>query len=381
MRIGIDARSVYPGHGGIGTYARELARALARVDGHNEYLLFCTERKGTEPIVVAPNVRELICPAAMLDWRWEQLELPTLAQTVGLDVLHLTCFTAPIAKTCAVVSTVHDVVFHVRPDLVEPKLAAYLSRWAEFAARQADRLIAVSQHARQAIADAYGTPLARIAVVYEAPGREFCPRDRAEAAERVRSRFGIDGSYCLYVGALEPKKNIDGLLDAFAELVSDGFSEGSLVLVGGRGGMPYDIEQAVLLRRLQDSVRLLGYVPEAELPFLYRAAAVFIYPSLYEGFGLPPLEAMACGTPTIVSNSTSLPEVVGDAALLADPEDPGQLADAMARVLQDSALSAELSRKGVERSGNFTWEEAARGTLRVYESAATEGGRSNRCEC
>ncbi len=372
MRIGIDARSVYPGHGGIGTYVCELVRALVRVDSGNEYVLFSTERKGPTPIALAPNLTETLCPAAMLDRRWEQFELPSLAEALALDVLHMTCFTTPIAKTCPVVATIHDVVFRVRPDLVRPALADYLDRWAGFAAHTADQVITCSHHSCREISRVYGISPQRITVINEAPGPQFRPADRSHAASRVHDRLGLDAGYVLYVGALEPKKNIDGLLDAFAQLLRNGrVPPGmTLALVGGEGGMPYDVDQAVRLRSLGESVRALGYVADEELPFLYRAAGVFVYPSFYEGFGLPPLEAMACGTPTVVSNATSLPEVVGDGALLADPEHPSEIAGAMEKVLLDPAFASALSARGRARAAQFSWEETARSTLQVYQRAA-----------
>ena len=376
MRIGIDARSVHPGHGGIGTYARELVRALARIDRQNQYFIVCTDRKGPEPIATAPSVTEISCRAAMLDWGWEQLQLPALAEDLELDVLHLTCFGALIAKPCRVVSTIHDVVFRERPELVEPRLAASLDRAASLAAREADHVITVSDYSREAIGRAYHIPLDRISVVYPAAGSEFRPIARQEAARRVEERFGLQPGYLLYVGALEPKKNIDGLLDAFSRVLRDGFADQVLVLAGGEGGMPYDLERAVRARRIESSVLALGYVPDADLPWLYTAAGAFVYPSFYEGFGLPPLEAMACGTPTIVSRATCLPEVVGEAALLVDPERPEEMAEAIARVLADRALAAELSRRGLEQSGRFSWERAAARTLEVYSLVARLAGVS-----
>ncbi len=380
MRVGIDARSVYAGHGGIGTYARELVRALARVDQENRYFVLCTERKGPAPIAAAANVTEIRCPAAMLDRRWEQLQLPTLAEDLGLDVLHMTCFGTPVVKPCRVISTIHDVVFRERPDLVAPWLAAYLDRSAAFSAREADWVITVSEHSRQAIGRAYRMPPDRISVIYLAASGGFRPRDRQEAAKRVKKRFGLEGGYVLSVGALEPKKNIDGLLDAFSRLVRDGFPRQVLVVAGGEGGMAYDLGRALRLRRLGGSVRVLGHVPDVDLPSLYTAAGAFVCLSFYEGFGLPPLEAMACGTPTIVSSATSLPEVAGKGALLVDPDEPLEIANTIAKLLTDTALAHELSQRGVERASTFSWEETARQTLQVYATVAGATG-AGQCGC
>jgi glycosyltransferase involved in cell wall biosynthesis len=372
MRAGIDARSVYSGHGGIGTYAKELVWALARLDGDSEYFVLRTAHTDTEPLTNASNVTEIGCHAAMLDWRWEQLALPSLAEDLDLDVLHMTCFGAPLAKPCAVVSTVHDVVFRVRPDLVDPKLAASLDRAARQAARCADRVLTVSEFSARAIVEAYEVPAHRISVVYPGVGESFVPGNRGEAVARVRGRFGLEPGFVLYVGAIEPKKNIDGLLEAIAMLVRGDHPELTLALVGGRGGMDYDVGQAVLIRRLESSVRVLGYVAEQDLLALYRAAGVFVYPSRYEGFGLPPLEAMACGTPTVVANTTSLPEVVGEAGLLVDPEHPESIAEAVDRVLTSPELAAELRTQGLQRAAQFTWQQTAEQTLEVYRETAAK---------
>jgi glycosyltransferase involved in cell wall biosynthesis len=372
---------VHPEHGGIGTYVRELVGALAEIDGTNRYALFRAAAGMPEIVVDAPNVTEVGCAAGMLDWQWEQLRLPTLTEELDLDVLHMTCFTAPLVHACPVVTTVHDVVFRVRPDLVDPGLAACLDQSTRLAVQSADHLITVSEHARESICSAYGVARERVSVTYEAPARIFRPVGRQPAKEWVQRNYGVRSDYVLYVGALEPKKNLGGLLEAFSQVRRRLGPEVTLVMVGGQGGMRFDLHQELARHRLHGTVRVLGRVPEEDLPLLYSAAAVFVYPSFYEGFGLPPLEAMACGTPTVVSNATSLPEVVGSAAWTVDPDDAIAIAEAIATVLSDNEVAQRLSRDGLSRAREFDWRETARRTLRIYERLATRGKGVLLCAC
>jgi glycosyltransferase involved in cell wall biosynthesis len=381
MHIGIDARSVHPGHGGIGTYVRELVGALTEIDGTDHYTIFRAAAGTQDAIVYAPNVTEVACAAGMLDWRWEQLKLPTLIDELDLDVVHMTCFAAPLVHACPVVTTVHDVVFRARPDLVDPGLATCLDQATRLAAQSADHLIAVSEHARESICSAYGVDREHISVTHEAPARIFRPVGRQPAREWVGASYGVDSDYVLYVGALEPKKNLDGLLEAFSQVRRRLARDVTLVMVGGQGGMRFDVHQALALHHLHGAVRVLGRVPEEDLPLLYSAASVFVYPSFYEGFGLPPLEAMACGTPTVVSNATSLPEVVGSAAWTVDPEDVTGIAEAIAATLTDGELAQRLSRDGLRRARDFSWQETARRTRCVYEQVAASRRGASQCAC
>ncbi len=273
MRIANDCRCVFPGCGGIGNYTRELVRALARVDSRDEFVLLCGDLRGRSELVRQANFRQAYYPAAMLDEDWEQLELPAILEELAVDLYHNPTFAVPIVRSCRTVSTIHDVVFHCRPDLVHPRLRGYLAKWSEIAAHVADRIITVSSYSRAAIGDAYGIPAGKVDVIHEAADTDrFQPRYGGAVEDEFRARYRIRGPFILYVGSLEPKKNIDRLLDAFAATKATGALPHVLALAGGDGGMPYDAGEAVRERDLGASVVVTGFLPDALLPVAYNAA-------------------------------------------------------------------------------------------------------------
>lgn len=369
-RIALDCRSVFPCMGGIGRHTANLARALAGVDGRNEYVLVFTHRKGESALTATETFRELSFEAGMIDQHWEQLQLPTVLSDNDIELYHNTCFSLPVVQTTRWrIATVHDVVFRVHPGLVDPGLCDYLDRWTEHSLDAADSVITVSEFSKGEIVRAYGTPPEKIHVIYNGVEARFDPTSAAGAGGHVRGKYNLPDSFVLYVGALEPKKNIDRLLAAFALLVKSGEAQGrKLVLAGGRGGRDYDAKTAIARAGIAEHVLVTGYVDDEDMVSLLQAADLFVYPSLYEGFGLPPLEAMACGVPTVVSDATSLPEVVGEGALIAPAEDVGGLAETMARGLRDETLRRQLADRGRRRAAEFTWERAAQQTLALYDA-------------
>ena len=372
MRIAIDCRSVFPGMGGIGHHTANLVRALAEVDGRHQFALLATTRKGDDPVVANAAFQELTFEAGMIDELWEQVQLPSVLADNEIELYHSPCFALPVVKTTRWrIVTVHDVVFRVRPDLVDTGLCDYLDRWTEHSLDVADAVIAPSEFSKQEIVRAYGTSPDNVHVVYNGVGNEFRKRCPAGAKTALRKKLGLPQRFVLYVGSLEPKKNIDRLLQAFGLLVSEGRAgKRKLVLVGGRGGQDYDVEAAVERAGVAEHVVVSGYLEDDEVPTLMAMANLFVYPSLYEGFGLPPLEAMACRTPTVVSDATCLPEIVGDGALIAPAEDAERLAEQMDRGLHDQQLRKTLASKGAKRAREFTWERAAQQTLAIYDSVA-----------
>lgn len=366
MKCVIDCRCVFRGCGGIGNYAASLVRALPQVADADEFVVLRSAARSEEPIVVAPNFHEERVPAAMLDADWEQLHLPALLEELQADLYHNPTFALPVVKPCRLVTTIHDVVFHFRPDLVASSLRQYLAHWTAVAAGLADRIITVSQYSKRAIAEAYAVEPDRIAVVYEAAeANRFYPRYGGILENEFRKRYRIEGPYVLYVGSLEPKKNIDYFLQAFAEVLRGGH-EITLVLAGAGGDAAYDPHEAVRAFGVESHTVVTGFLSEAYLPVVYGAATLFVYPSLYEGFGLPPLEAMASGVPVIVANATSLPEVVGEAGVLVDPYDPADLTARMGELLSDETLRRRLAAAGMRRAQQFSWQQAALETLAVY---------------
>jgi glycosyltransferase involved in cell wall biosynthesis len=298
---------------------------------------------------------------------WEQLALPGLARRHGVEWLYNPINTAPIGVSNQVV-VIHDVAFlspHASQTL------AFRAIYAQLAARivkQARGIVTVSEFSRRELIDRLGAAPERVRVIPNG----VSPRFQPQAPDAVRRAHGLPPRYLLFVGSLEPRKNLRTLLRAISLLDARGRLEGHrLVLVGCQGGNFQDDGLSAALAQAGELVQVLGYVPDQDLPALYAGATAFIYPSLYEGFGLPPLEAMACGAPVIVSDAAALPEVVGDAGVLFPPREPEALAEAILRLLGDDALRRAMSRGGLARAAGYSWEAAAQRTLDFLEEIAT----------
>lgn len=363
MHIGLDARLTYYTHGGIAHYTRRLLQALQAVDRENRYLVL-QSHKHSETLAAGANFHRANCwtPAHHRLERW------TLAVEVArlrLDVLHSPDFIPPAGGARAIVITVHDLNFLREPEHLTEESRRYYADQIMWAVNRANHIIAVSQATRTELIERTGVAAEKIHVVPEAADPAFRPLPPAEVAAAL-ARYGLAPGYLLFVGTLEPRKNIPGLLRAYRHLLDDYGLDPPLVLAGRRGWLDEDIERTELELGLVRCVRHLETVADADLPALYNGAALHVLASFYEGFGLPALEAMACGTPTVVSNRGALPEVVGDAGLQASPDDPAELAAALARALSDTGLRAELRARGLGRASGFTWEAAARQTLAIY---------------
>ncbi len=364
-RIAIDAHMVGTGETGNETYVRGLLRGLRRIDDRNAYLLYTTD-----PALLPADLRgdrfqpRRVAPAGNLPR--VGYAMPRAAWHDRLDLLHVT-YTLPPALRCRRVVTVHDISYKLFPDTFSPRDRLLLSLAVPLSLARADRVITVSESARRDILRHYRLDGRKVVAIPEAAEEHFRPVWGRAELDRVRARYRLPDRYILAVGNLQPRKNLRRLIEAFARLKGAGTIPHGLVLVGRSRWRGLDVLDAVKAFGLADEMVLTGYVPDADLPTLYSAAEVFVYPSLYEGFGLPPLEAMVCGTPVIASATSSLPEVVGDAAVLIDPTDVGDLTTALTRVLSDAALRQRLSTAGVARAARFSWDDTARRTLAVYE--------------
>ena len=368
MRIAIDAsRTVVARRTGTERYSLELIRALLRLEARHEYLLYFNQPPPPDLIAPGPGWQPRIIPQPRL---WTHLRLSAALASDRPDVLFVPAHVLPIRHPPRSVVTVHDLGFRHFPRAHPPTSRLYLEASSRWAARAATRLIAISECTARDLERLYGVPRERIRVVYEGVDPSFRPvRDPATlAALRARYELGRK-QYLLGVGTLQPRKNLSGLLRALRILLDGGAEELQLALAGqpGWGGAL----QAELRRlALEPHVRLLGYVPDDDLPALYSGALAYVQPSLYEGFGLTALEAMACGTPVVASNSSSLPEVIGGAGLLVDPQ-PTEIAAAVRRLIDSSYLRAELAAAGPRRAASFTWERCARETLAVLEGVGS----------
>ncbi|HEU0166429.1 MAG TPA: glycosyltransferase family 1 protein [Chloroflexota bacterium] len=377
MRVGIDARIASYTLGGTGVYARRLSEALAVLPEIAKHELLLLHAPRTPAAFVPPRAarvhdERLFTPS---HHRLEQLLLPLELAPRRMDVLHSTDYIPPFVRTFRSVITVHDLAFLRWPELLTPDSRRYFNGHIRRAVRSADRIIAVSQATARDLVELLDVPERKIDVVYEAG---WLPSDVIlSGAKDLATLAGEDPSaaqrpqddgprdYVLFAGTYEPRKNLPLLVRAFAQVRRRGY-EGSLVLAGRRGWLAEPLYAEVERQALGDAVVMTDLQPE-----LYRRARLLAFPSLYEGFGLPVLEAMSVGTPVVTSNLSSLPEVAGDAALLVDPHDETAVADAMWRILSDAALAEDLGRRGRQQAAKFSWERAARDTLAVYEKAAS----------
>jgi len=363
MRIGIDARLVYYSQAGIGQYILHLINGLAEIDHENEYVIL-QSRKDDTTILSQPNFRRvsLWTPS---HHRLERLSLNVELMRLGLDVLHSPDFIPPHRPSCKSVITVHDLAFLLYPHFLTKESARYYGH-IDQAVSWTDHIIAVSNSTKRDTIEHLGVPEDKITVVYEATNPIFCPIDRDQACQQVRDRYGVDAPFVLFVSTVEPRKNVPTLLQAFRQLRECYHQDVQLVLAGGKGWLIEDVYSLIGELNLDGQIHIIGQVPSDDLLSLYNAAELLAHPAFYEGFGLPPLEAMACGLPTIVSNVASLPEVVGDAALLIDPHDVNELTVAMWRVLTDQELNHEMRGKGLRQAQRFSWTRAAQETLDIY---------------
>ena len=372
MRIAIDAHSVGTELGGNESYATNLIEALAEIDPVNHYTLYVTRREALARFQNRwPNfaVRATLPHTPLIRI---PLTLSAELRKNPVDVLHVQ-FTAPPFAPCPVVATIHDLAFEHLSQTFKRRSSMQLRLTVRHTARSAAQIITLSEYSRRDIMETYGIAPERISVTPASAPASFAPVTEEKELARVRDRYGIKGDYVLSVGAIQPRKNLSRLIAAYSSLRSTqpGGKLPQLVLVGKCAWLFDETLRTIKDLKVSDSVVLTGYVPEDHLPALYSGALFFVYPSYFEGFGLPPLEAMKCGAAVIVGNKTSLPEIVGDAGLLVDPFDVADIASAMERLLRDSSFRLHLQAKGLERAKLFDWRETARRTLAIYEKAVS----------
>jgi glycosyltransferase involved in cell wall biosynthesis len=351
---------------GVHRYIHELLRHLGQID-HGLRLTALAGRSAVTPAGNLSVVRSR-WPTDRAPVRivWEQTMQPRLLQQLGSDVVHAPVYVGPLLAGCPLVVTLHDLSFIRHPGLLRSGSRLYLTLLTRLTARRACRVIAVSRHTAEEASQLLGVPSDQMDVVYHGVGEEFRPLP-TEAVEAFRRRQGLPDRYVLYVGTLEPRKNLVRLAEAFAGSGAKGWS---LVLAGGMGWGCGDLVNQIRALGMGDRVLFPGYVADDDLPFLYNAAEVFAYPSLYEGFGMPVLEAMACGTPVLASSTSSLPEVSGDAAILVEPGRTDEIAAGLERLASDAALRQDMRERGLKRARRFDWCKAARETAQVYVRAA-----------
>jgi glycosyltransferase involved in cell wall biosynthesis len=365
MRVAIDARKLHDF--GIGTCIRNLLRHLARIEHDTEFVLLCGEADLGVAAQLGPNFRAVLEPSPNYSIR-EQIHVPWVLRRERPDLYHAPHYVLPAAINCNSVVTIHDCIHLMFPQYLPNRMAyAYARAQMWTAAHRSDCILTVSDASKRDILHLFNIPPEKIVVVYNAIDAHFSITPPADAVARVRERYQLDHRFVLYVGNIKPHKNLVRLIEAFSELRVGELEDVKLLIIGDEISRLPALRHAVHRHKLHKHVRFLGYVPDDQLAVLYRLAAVFIFPSLYEGFGLPPLEAMASGTPVVVSNVSSLPEVVGDAAVLVDPHDIDSIVDGLRLVLTNPSRADDMRRKGLERAREFSWERSVARTLEVYK--------------
>jgi glycosyltransferase involved in cell wall biosynthesis len=383
VRIGIDYTPAVFQRAGIGRLTRNIVGELASLDRHNEYTLFVQGRRLPHPPLShdgqnaasglsARNFREVRTRINERWWHrlWFRLRVPVPVEwAIGsIDLYHSPDFTLPpVRRGTRTIVTVHDLSFVTHPECFEPSLLRYLVTHVPRAVAAADWILADSESTRQDLIDLLDAPFDRVTVIYPGVEARFRPIDDKNLLQRVRRKYDLPSRFVLSLGTVQPRKNYVGLMQAFARL---SLPEMSLLIVGGRGWLSGGTYRAATELALGDRVRFLGFVDDGDLPAIYTMASLFALPSLYEGFGLPVLEAMACGTPVIAGNNSSLPEVVGQAGVLVDALDTGALAEAIEYLLSHPTQHREFSRRGRARARQFSWRHAAQQLLATYQHVA-----------
>ncbi len=368
MIIGYDGSKLgYAHKTGTEHYATILLQNLLEIDHKNHYRIYLRQAN-TSRYLQQSNVETRVINYPRL---WTQLGLAKEVATHHPDVLFIPAHTMPILHRPSLkcVVTIHDLGYEYLPQYHQFPHKLYLNRTTEFAAQHATRLIAVSEFTKRDLIRKLNVPEERIAVVYEGVDLETNQRSSMARINEVSQKYDLSRPYIAFVSTIQPRKNLVRLIEAFSQ-IADLFPQLDLVLAGGRGWLSDEIYAAPVRLRIEDRVKFLGYIDELDKPALYSGAELTAFVSLFEGFGLPVLESMACGTPTVVANSSSLPEVAGDASILVDPEDTVDIANGLKTVLSEPKLRQQLVSRGLDQVKKFSWQNTAKGTLQVLHEAS-----------
>lgn len=362
MRIGIDiSQLAFPGTG-VSVYTQNLIESLKKLDTENEFIFFFSSLRQKSPV---PESKNFKFPPLFLEVLWNRLHVLPVERFIGkIDLFHTSDWLEPPAQ-CPKVTTIHDLTVLKYPESFSKKgghdIVENMKRKLEIVKKESKLIIAVSESTKRDIVQLLGIPESRIRVIYEAANDIFNNKLTKDNLENVKEKYGIEGKYILAVGTREPRKNLQRVLEAHDLLISK-HPDIQLVIVGKYG---WGEDQSSIINN-QSSIKLLGYVPREDLPALYSGAEAFVYPSLYEGFGLPVLEAMASGCPVVTSNVSSLPEIAGDGAILVSPQKSDQIRDGIEEAIKNRET---LIAKGKKRARDFSWEKTAKETLNVYKEA------------
>lgn len=369
MNIAINGLFLSLKNTGGGRYFSELIKGLRPFDSNIKYSLFLNNRMTRYAKTFNPAVKVINCgllsrfrPTRIL---WENFIFPAAIKKRKIDLLHAAGFTLPGTISCKSVITVFDMTFFTMPQLHLASKVVYFQKMIPAALKNADKIIAISKQTKNDIISISGVAEDKIKVIYIGAGKEFQVISDKDAVEGIKQKYGLPKKYILFVGTIEPRKNIKGLIHAYAVLKKKG-CEHKLVIVGKRGWHYGDIFEAVKRLKLNSDIIFTDYVSGQDIPFIYNGASIFAYPSFYEGFGIPVLEAMSCGVPVVTSNVSSLPEITGEAAVLIDPTDINEISISIDKILRDSELASSMTTKGFDRVNLFSMERMITETTQVY---------------
>lgn len=375
MRIGIDGRAAkwYRGTG-IGTYTYELINSLNKIDLINKYNIFLPFGSATDINFTSSFTIKNISTDSSNNF-WNEVNIPNILSDSDIDIYHVpqNGIGLPMEKNCPFVITLHDVIPYKMPETVGREYLKIFTRDIPKIIEHCDGIITVSNFSKNDIVKTLNFPKEKIHVTYLAAENIYCPKNINES-KKVAQSYGIDEDYILYIGGFSPRKNIIGLIEAFSILLKH-YKKKIKLVIAGKHGISYETyrKRAEDLGIL-DRVLFPGFIKLLDLPYLYTKASLFAYPSFYEGFGLPPIEAMACGTPVISSNVTSIPEVLDDSALLVNPQDIYEISDAMRLILEDDSTRNLLKVKGIIKSSSLSFEKTARSTIEAYSKTLSHLG-------
>lgn len=353
MKIGIDVQTTLGQKTGFGFYVKNLVENLKKIDKENRYFLLKPQSE-----------KDLSTPQRFV---WDQFKMPRLALKSGVDILHQPCFSAPIIHfKMKIVVTIHDLIA-IRFGKDIPFFSRqFFGKWMPFSYHWADRIICDSEHTKKDVIKILKIPEEKIKVIYLAAGKKFNNKIDKNEVQRVKMKYKIGNKYLLHTGTLSPRKNLAFLIRVFSRIVRDQ-PEYKLVIAGKKGWYYEGLFNLVQSLQLKEKIVFAGYVPDEDSQALHGGATLFLFPSLYEGFGLPPLEAMSCGTPIISSNTSSLPEIVGEGGILLSPHDELGWSREIKRLLSDSRLRTKLKEKGLKQAQKFSWKKCAQETIKIYE--------------
>lgn len=367
MNIGIDARAArwYRGTG-IGTYTYQLIYNINLMDKINRYLLFLQDDNLTD-INPGENIDISLISEDKKEDFWNEIDIPNILKDKGIDVYLVpqNGIGLPTDKNCPFVITLHDVIPYKMPETVGLQYLSIYTREIPQIIEKADAIITVSNFSKEDIAKSLGYPKDKIFVTHLAAEDIYYPRNKNYCKNYIKDNYAIEDDFILYVGGFSPRKNITGLIQAFSLIKPKLSKPLKLVILGKKGRSYYDYRDIAYNLGLKEDVIFTGYVPLNELPLFYNAADIFAYPSFYEGFGLPPLEAMACGTPVVTSSVTSIPEVLGEDALYINPKDIYDIGNKLLLLHEDRELHLEMTLRGLKRSSMYSWKKTAIETIQV----------------